>query len=145
MTNTAEKNNHLNIPQINKFYCVTYDDGPFVLLIHASHEVLDGEIQPEPSPDKLEHGEDDVYVEEDWDPGPGVSRPLLRDVLHYPAPGAVTHDGQVEDASEAEQPQGDAEIDGGQLVLQAPAQTLQVLYLLRKLSLQKYHRENEIL
>ena len=45
--------------------------------------------------------------------------------LHNLALGAVTHQQQVEDAGE-----GDADVVGGQLVLQAPAQTLQGLYFL---------------
>ena len=102
------------------------------MLIHAAHKVLDGEIESKPRPNKLEHGEEDVYVEEEGDPGSGVACPLVSHGLDNLAPGAVTHEQQVEDAGEAEQPQGDTEVVGGQLVLQAPAQTLQVLYLLRK-------------
>ena len=99
---------------------------------HAEYKVLDCEIESKPRPNKLEHGEDDVNVEEDGDPGSGMARPLVSHGLDNLAPGAVAHEQQVEDAGEAEQPQRDAEVVGGQLVLQAPAQTLQVLYLLRK-------------
>ena len=102
------------------------------MLIHAEYKVFDCEIEAKARPNKLEHGEDNVYVEEDGDPGSGVARPLVSHGLDNLAPGAVTHQQQVEDAGEAEQPQRDAEVVGGQLVLQAPAQTLQVLYLLRK-------------
>ena len=103
------------------------------MLIHAEYEVLDGEVKSKPRPNKLEHGEDDVYVEEDRDPGSGVSLPLVCHGLDNLAPGAVTHQQQVEDTGEAEQTQGNAEVVSGQLVLQAPAQTLQVLYFLTKL------------
>ena len=100
------------------------------MLIHAPNEVLDGEIESKARPDKLEHGEDDVYVEEDGDPGSGVARPLVSHGFDNLSPGAVTHEQQVDDTGEAEQAQRDAEIVSGQLVLQAPAKTLQVLYLL---------------
>ena len=103
---------------------ITYDDGPFVMLIHAQNEVLDGEIESEARPDKLENSEDDVYVKEDGDPGSGVALPLISHGLHYLALGAMTHEQQVDDAGEAEQAQRDAQVVGGQLVLQAPAKTL---------------------
>ena len=103
------------------------------MLIHAEYEVLDGEVKSKPRPNKLEHGEDDVYVEEDGDPGSGVSLPLVSHGLDNLAPGAVTHQQQVEDTGEAEQTQGNAEVVSGQLVLQAPTKTLQVLYFLTKL------------
>ena len=100
------------------------------MLIHAEYEVLDGEVESKPGPYKLEHGEDNVYVEEDGDPGSGVARPLVCHSFDNLSPGAVTHEQQVDDTGEAEQAQRDAEIVSGQLVLQAPAKTLQVLYLL---------------
>ena len=112
------------------FAVFTYNNGSFVVLIHTAHEILDGEIKSKARPDKLEHGENDVDVEEDGDPGPRVPRPLVSHGLDNLAPGTVTHGQQGEDAGEAEQAQRDAEVVGGQLVLQAPAQTLQVLNLL---------------
>ena len=53
-----------------------------------------------------------------------MALPLVSHGLHNLAPGTVTHEQEVDDAGEAEQAQRDAQIVGGQLVLQAPSKTL---------------------